>query len=281
MKVLYITDLDGTLLTPEGVISPRSLEMLNGLIASGTLIACATARSASTALPITAKLQLELPLILMNGAAVYDTRKKRYISESDISGEISREVLKTLQALRCPAFVYTIRDGRLVCFSPPFMNHGMKAFREYREKVYGKRFEDIPSYEALLEVPVIYFTFVGEREKLLPVYERMREVKGLHALFYEDVYGDDWFLEVSRADVSKGLAASWLKREISADKLVVFGDNLNDLPLFEAADFSFATENAKPALKARANRIIGPNTTDAVAETLYRISLGQERIFDR
>ena len=45
MKTLYISDLDGTLLTPDACLSERSTQLLQQLSAEGVLFSCATARS--------------------------------------------------------------------------------------------------------------------------------------------------------------------------------------------------------------------------------------------
>ena len=49
---------------------------------------------------------------------------------------------------------------------------------------------------------------------------------------------------------------------------MVFGDGMNDLDLFEAADEAYAVENAVPELKAAATGIIGSNNDDGVAKWL-------------
>lgn len=45
MGTLYVTDLDGTLLRPDGSLGRRTLTVVNAFIASGGLITDATARS--------------------------------------------------------------------------------------------------------------------------------------------------------------------------------------------------------------------------------------------
>ncbi len=47
--------------------------------------------------------------------------------------------------------------------------------------------------------------------------------------------------------------------------MVVFGDNLNDIAMLQAADYSVAVENAFPEVKAIASEVIGPNTAHSVA----------------
>ena len=101
-------------------------------------------------------------------------------------------------------------------------------------------------------------------------YEAVRKLPGVNALFYEDIYNDGYFLEIYAKGVSKGQAALWLKQEAHADRLAVFGDNLNDLSMMELADFSYATANAKTKVKEMADLVIGPNSEDSVVGVLEK-----------
>lgn len=53
------------------------------------------------------------------------------------------------------------------------------------------------------------------------------------------------------------------------ERIVCFGDNLNDLPMFEEADKSIAVKNAVSQVRARADEIIGANTENSVAQYIY------------
>ena len=57
---------------------------------------------------------------------------------------------------------------------------------------------------------------------------------------------------------------------MGADRLTVFGDNLNDIPMMQVADCAIAVENALPEVKAVAHEIIGPNTSDSVARYILK-----------
>jgi hypothetical protein len=50
------------------------------------------------------------------------------------------------------------------------------------------------------------------------------------------------------------------------DKLVVFGDNLNDVRMFKMAARAVAVENASDEIKQYATEIIGPNEDDSVVK---------------
>jgi hydroxymethylpyrimidine pyrophosphatase-like HAD family hydrolase len=83
---------------------------------------------------------------------------------------------------------------------------------------------------------------------------------------YVDIFGEKTgLLELFAPGVSKAEAVKQLAQDVEADRVVVFGDNLNDIPMMQVADVAIAVENALPEVKAIAHKVIGANTTDAVA----------------
>ena len=77
-----------------------------------------------------------------------------------------------------------------------------------------------------------------------------------------------WFLEVYSGEASKKNAVLSLKETFGAERIIGFGDNLNDMPLFEASDEGYAVENACNELKALAAGIIPASAKDGVAHWL-------------
>ena len=63
---------------------------------------------------------------------------------------------------------------------------------------------------------------------------------------------------------------------ISDHRLVVFGDEMNDVGLFEIADYSVAVGNAVPGIRAIADEVIGNNTTNSVARYILADALGEQ-----
>ena len=61
---------------------------------------------------------------------------------------------------------------------------------------------------------------------------------------------------------------------LEAGDVIVYGDNLNDISMFEIADTAIAVDNALPAAKEAADAVIGLNTTDAVARSMAAIYRG-------
>ena len=100
-------------------------------------------------------------------------------------------------------------------------------------------------------------------------YEEILKINGVEAVFYRDVYSENlWYLEVFSSKASKKNAVQFLREEYNYDKVICFGDNLNDIPLFQGSDKGYAVENARQELKDIADGVIGANTDNGVAEFL-------------
>ena len=69
-KTLYVSDLDGTLLTPREDLSPFTIRVLNRLVEQGVAFTYATARSQHSADVVTRGLTKSLPVIIYNGAFI-------------------------------------------------------------------------------------------------------------------------------------------------------------------------------------------------------------------
>ena len=79
---------------------------------------------------------------------------------------------------------------------------------------------------------------------------------------------DTGLLEVAALGSDKGAGVRELARAWGADRVVCFGDNLNDLPMFDVADEAYAMANASDEVKARATGVIDSNADDGVARWL-------------
>ena len=83
-----------------------------------------------------------------------------------------------------------------------------------------------------------------------------------------DIYTHEWWLEMIPKTASKAGAVLMLKEYLGCDRLVVFGDQKNDIDMFKAADVSYAVSNAVDELKALATDLIQSNNEDGVARWL-------------
>ena len=268
MKRLYISDLDGTLLNPAPEITARTAELINSLTAKGMNFTFATARSIYSAVPITSELDINVPCILMNGVSIYDIRNRRYVKNEFIDPAASAKLLEAYKRHGVECFMYHIDNGELTCYYSQLTSRVMRSFAEVRKHQYKKPFVQC-CLEDYADEYTVYFTTRGKYDELLPVKLEAEKVAGVDIAFYLDVYDDSWYLEIFSHKASKSNGLRFLREKYGFDEIVAFGDNLNDLPMFEQADIKVAVENARDEVKAAADHIIGTNSEDGVAQWLH------------
>ena len=102
-----------------------------------------------------------------------------------------------------------------------------------------------------------------------------REIRRRHGdavqIHTHDHYDALWYhLMVLDARATKDHGAAALKRllDLAPGRLVVFGDQINDIGLFRMANEAYAVAGAAPELTEQATAVIGSNDDDAVARWL-------------
>lgn len=268
-NTLYISDLDGTLLQGDATLSPNAREKLAAMLRQGLAFTVATARTAYSVEPILAGLPLRYPLILQNGAVLYDATAKRYCHAAMIPPDSVKAMFDLLEAYHLNGFAYCMEDNEIRCCYTELTTPDMQAFYQERKDRYAKPFWQVAHLAELAEQDVVFFSMHGRERLVRPVVEPLQQITGIAVSFYKDVYeADCWYLELAADTATKYHGVQKLREMYGFSSVTAFGDNHNDLPLFAAADTKIAVANATEDLKKAADRIIGSNTEDAVVAYL-------------
>lgn len=270
-KRLYISDLDGTLLNCCKEVSGFTRDTLNSLIEKGVNFSIASARTAASAIKILSGLNINIPVVFMNGVVVYDLCRNKYIKTEYIPVKAAEAIVNTLQEFGITGFMYAVKNDNLTTYYENLNSPVMKDFHDERVKKYYKSFEQIDSFaKRLMENEIIYFCLIDEYDKLSGVLERLKQYSDIDSVLYRDIYTEKhWYLEIHSHKASKRNAVDFLRNYCKFSKITGFGDNLNDIPLFMACDESYAVANAVDELKGIATGVIADNQSDAVARFIY------------
>lgn len=268
-KTLYVSDMDGTLLSSDSRVSAESARIISELSAEGALITVATARTPATVVPLLADTRIATEAIVMTGAARWDFRRGCFAHTHRIAAESTRRILEICASRGAHPFVYIeAPDGRTmdVYHAATAMNRAEESFYLERRHLKLKRFHLCKPVPAdALERTLLMFA-MGPRENIEEIAELIRMSSDCNVSCYPDIFNESiGNLEIQAPGISKASAIRSLAAELGVERTVVFGDNLNDLPMFAIADVAVAVANAEPEVKAAATTIIGPNYTDAVA----------------
>lgn len=267
-KTLYVSDLDGTLLDRSDRLPAYTIETLNALLSKGMLFTFATARSWHSAHVVTKGISPSLPWIVHNGAAFSDGRTGRRTNDVFFTHAQREHIWKLCKELGLWPLTYGMLGGEeKVFYLDTIKRHpGMDHYIDNRQG--DRRLAPVDNPEALLQGETYYFTFIHDKAALTPLWERTKELPWLNLTFQQELYREEFWLEITPQEATKARAALRLKERLGCDRLVAFGDAMNDLPLFSVADESYAVENAMPQVKAAATGIIGSNEDSGVARFL-------------
>ncbi len=274
--LLYVSDLDGTLLLPDGSFPEEYKKRLNRLIDIGLRFTIATARNYDSAHPILKGLNLNLPVILFNGVYLADFHSGHILENApSIDKSVVESMLKLVLPRNIDPFIYTFGEKHKLYYQ----NASHPGSQAYIKSLEGDgRLHQVNSFEFQQEEKISGFLLIDTHDRLEPVYQSLREshFDHLNLYFAEDVSMQGYYwLQSFHQEASKGNMLKTLahKLEIPLERIIVFGDYLNDLDMFRVAGQAIAMENALPEVKAAAQKIIGSNSQGAVLQYLESIWL--------
>ncbi|MBT6906865.1 MAG: HAD family phosphatase [Gemmatimonadetes bacterium] len=273
---LYISDLDGTLLRPDGTLSDYSRDGLNRLIADGMHFTVATARSVVSIRQLLQGLQLSLPVVNLNGALLSDLHSGRHQSIQAISPETAELVFDQIRSNGLLPFISTCASDRDHLYYHRIENAGMQWYLDDRLDTDDNRLEQIEDLRLALADPVLCFTVIDHRRTLLQDVRASLEdcfPGQLQIYLFDNSYSDvgDTWLTIGDAQATKdrGIRQLLAQGGYAIDGLTVFGDSDNDVEMFRLAPRAIATANASEEIRTLATEIIGRNSEDSVVRYLH------------
>ena len=164
---------------------------------------------------------------------------------------------------------YALVDGKeRVTIINEKLNDGMKEYLTKRKD--DPRINLTNDLHSLYQGEVYYFTVIGSYQELNSVYEMLKDNVNYNVTFQQEIYRDEYWLEIMPKTASKANAILKLKEILKCDEIVCFGDAINDLEMFKVSNQSYAMENAVDQLKKHATAIIDSNENDGVANWLIK-----------
>lgn len=274
-ECLYISDMDGTLLSPDSTFSDDAVRRLNRLIGRGLKFSIATARNYDSVYPLLKNVKFNIPVILFNGVYLTEFHSGENMQLSNfLSQEIIGDIVEKVVPRGIDPFIYTYGKNHKI-YHRNITNSGSK---NYVNTLNGAaRLHYVPEYLIHESENISGLLMIDTHPALEPIYQEFSKKYNSHLNMYfaEDIAMPGYYwLQIFHHQANKGRMVETLAdhMNIPLSHVVVFGDYLNDLDMFKIAGRAIAMGNALPEVKAAAHQIIGGNETGAVLE--YLESLG-------
>jgi Cof subfamily protein (haloacid dehalogenase superfamily) len=247
---IIVTDLDGTLLPSQGVISQQNIATLESLAKQKVLRVIATGRTLYSALSV---LPAQFPidyLIFSSGAGIMKWENKEIIFSQKLE---AKEVSQIAEILMDHQIDFMIQN-------PIPLNHQFQYFRS------GKKNPDFSRRLSLYKEFATPIGNLADTQKdacqflvILPnnleLYNELRRkftdikiIRATSPLDHESIW-----MEIFPENISKGHSCDWLckKLNIPIGQTMGIGNDYNDIDLLEWSHHSYVVANAPGELRNR------------------------------
>jgi Cof subfamily protein (haloacid dehalogenase superfamily) len=265
---LIVFDLDGTLLDRQGAISDYTRDTLAALSQNGVAYTVATGRTLHAARELLAPHGFHLPHVLKNGVMIWDPTSDDYLHQNYLSPIEIEHVVQAVSAQGVTPFVFTLESGnRHAVYHSPLksdVERKLVAWFTSREEL-----ELLPTELLPGDAEITNISALGPPRVIEEIENLIHSESHLVAWTGEAWEDESWhWIDIHHSDASKGGAIETLRQHLGLSHVICFGDNDNDLSMFEQADESFAPENASSLVKEAATAVIGHHDEDGIARYL-------------
>ena len=262
MKTIFITDLDHTFLRTDLSVSPFTQEQWNKK-STNNFLSVATARTYKKTTQFLKNININMPMILLDGALI-TTIDKKIIDTKFIDKNMADSIIDEGAKFGIYPFVLALENDKNLTesflYSSTLNQYQKETLARYSKDDNLQKFKNLHAGDKNFKI-----VYIGEKELLSRLAFELENIFGnnLKFIFAPEVYVECYFLTILHRDADKSHGIQSISEYIGFDmsNLTVFGDNLNDLGMFKLAGTSVAVANAHEELKSHAD-IILPHTND-------------------
>jgi len=260
---LLLSDVDGTLVTQEKVLTERSIEAVHKLHEAGILFAITSGRPPRGMAMLVEPLDLETPIAAFNGGLVV-APDMSVLAEREIPGDLVAPVIQLLESSGLDVWVYRGAE---------WLIRNLDAAHVARE-AFTVQFE-----------PTVVETFDGMSAgvaKIVGVSDDLDAVASASASAH-DTFGDhvsaarsqQYYVDVTHPEANKGGVVKFLsaRYEIPEAQIATIGDMPNDVLMFARSGLSIAMGQSGREVHRAARRVTASNDDDGFAYAVDRFIL--------
>lgn len=272
MNHTFITDLDHTFLRNDLTISQFSKDIWNKM-AEDHIMSVATARAHKKTEQFLQGFNVNAPMILLDGSLIMGTDKK-IIDKKTLDNEIANEIINHGLIFGLEPFILALDKESEIFLYP-------KNGNKYQQDLLPRYIND----DNLILEDEIYprdenfkISYMADKDTLTIFQQELIGLFGdsITSILAPEAYMGCYYLTVLHPDANKSSGLKTVSDYLGVDlaKVSVFGDNFNDIGMFELAGTSIAVSNAQQDVKDKAHIVLPhSNDEDAVAKYLQGLSL--------
>ena len=245
---LFVAALDDVLHSESSILPEYSKVEINRILDDGVRLSIISQHSTASFWEAAGSIRFKMPVILLDGAVLYDPAEKRYLAKVQLEYEQAREITELLEDEELSIFQSAVIDDSVMIFN----RHIAESTREIHENMRRSNYRNY-IYRQLPEgLPVIYVLCMGTEEKLDEAYEKLKAA-GFDKKYKVMRYGHEQkgmgYMRIFSMDADRHAMLEKLREVCGIEKLRTFG---NDPELYDVCVRTSEGESILKALKKEA-----------------------------
>lgn len=208
----------------EKKLSNFSVVELNQMLDSGLKFTIATQRTPASLLETVNNLHLNLPIIVMDGAALYDIKTSRYLRSFVMSHDVTKKVSDFIRAQGMQCFINVIMEDTLIIYHQKLKNAAEKAM--FKDLYYSPH-RNFLEQEVPENTPAVYIMILDETAKVDNLYDKMHEAgvaEGLKILKYPSTnYPGNSYMKIYNHNANRDNMFAYLKDMLGVTNSITMG----------------------------------------------------------
>ena len=257
--VLFVSDYDDTLYNLQLTVSAENHEAIRYFVNNGGRFTIATGRAHRTFTPQIHRehLLFNAPVVLSNGAAIYDYQADRYLVRTTLGEDMKARMVELCQRFPDLGFEAYHEEDIYV--------HNPNLVTETHLKRMGVPHTQCPIAD--MPTPWNKVLLQQDHDFLVEVHEY---INTHWSGFCEAIFSNKYLLELTARDSNKGTMVARIAHllGISHDHLYCIGDNMNDVPMLALSAIPFAPGNCSQGVKDWGARVLEHCDQHAVARAI-------------
>jgi Cof subfamily protein (haloacid dehalogenase superfamily) len=262
-----VSDVDGTLVTGEKILSARSEAAVAELRTRGILFTIISSRPPRGLRMLLDPLRITTPVGAFNGGVIA-TSDLSVLSEHLLSPETARRTVEMLDTLGVQPWVFAGQDWLARSSHAPYI--------EREEHTVGFPPTVVEDFGPALDFAA---KIVGVSPDFALLARCGHDVAAALAQQASVALSQPYYLDITHPLANKGVGLAELARLLAVplEEIAVIGDGANDVAMFERSGLSIAMGNASPQVQRAADFVTDGNNEEGFANAIERFVLGSSR----
>jgi Cof subfamily protein (haloacid dehalogenase superfamily) len=262
-----VSDVDGTLVTDDKILTARSRAAVTELHARGIIFTIISSRPPRGLRMLLKPLEITTPIGSFNGGVIA-MADLSVITEHLLLPQVARRAVDVLDAHGVQSWVFAGQDWLVRDSDGPYVG--------LEERTVGFRPTIVEDFRPILDIAA---KIVGVSTDFDLLAQCEHDVRAVLADQASVACSQPYYLDITHPLANKGVALSELAKLLALplEEIGVIGDGGNDIAMFERSGLSIAMGNASPEVRRAADFVTGSNREDGFATAIERFILVSDR----